>query len=800
MSQTPRIKTDDSFPRRTRPSSAALAKAVREWSTVGIAVSMIASCDTDSDKSPSSDLKLRQAETQAVVGDVEENTEPDAATLASQPYSHPAAAAIDVANGGLVPFAETQDDPEGKRYAIQASLIASEEAELHLEKDIYSVNITALSQRVLSAHERKEFAATKRPRTKPPQSSKLASNLANTLSSLPPHDPLEVWIGRGRIERPTITALLKNATAFGEIETLGDYSKVRSNLLVERRSQDRARDEEVAKQIEATLPSVVRISTTRGLYYRMSPADIASIATLESVSRVALVDATGRPEDVTGQTIRDGHQSTQFFDDGYHGDQGPGWDVTFTQVEEGGADDEHKGYLESSGGSSRIRGMFQCLDNNDCPGTVADFSSSVESNHASAVAGIVFGDLSQGQDPNVTGSTARLERTGVAKEARGYLAAVARLDIAVNGPNPGLLDLGPPAPALWSMSQTYGSDEECRGDDINAQNPVVNDAYEEGIFVVTSAGNDGTGSGPNDCTVSSPSAAIGAFTVGAIGPTSISDPSSEDEDDVRTDAITSFSARGGTSTEGGGRSIIDLVAYGCRNALFTKNGGYDDDGGNCGTSYAAPTVSGTALSFIDWYENDVGDSLIDDPGHLFTSMLLMGDRANGSSSYRSTGFSNRYGAGRLRARMFSNAGLDNPWGWGMGSTCVDDGHVNVVPIDLPYSSDVESLKVVLWWYTPRHETQQFVDDVDLVVVTRPQGVTLASSLSSDDNKERVFLDPLSAPALDIEIIGADVRYDGGSCGTNSVEVYWSWFYEDSDRESWENLDDVWTEDDPGTAP
>ena len=55
-----------------------------------------------------------------------------------------------------------------------------------------------------------------------------------------------------------------------------------------------------------------------------------------------------------------------------------------------------------------------------------------------------------------------------------------------------------------------------------------------------------------------------------------------------------------------------------------------------------------------------------------------------------------------------------------------------------------------------------------------------SSLSID-NKERVYYD-VGGLAVKLEIYGWDVTADHTVCGTNSMKVYYAYFYEDSDRD------------------
>jgi hypothetical protein len=220
--------------------------------------------------------------------------------------------------------------------------------------------------------------------------------------------------------------------------------------------------------------------------------------------------------------------------------------------------------------------------------------------------------------------------------------------------------------------------------------------------------------------------------------------------------------------------------------MYSASGGVRS---GCGTSYAAPTVTGTALSFIDWYKVAYSN-LIDNPGILFANLLLMGDRQDVSESKMTKYFDNVTGAGHLRARRFDSTGLDNPMNWATGSVCVGDDEE--ITIDVPggvLSSDVDAFNSVIYWYDARHGTSNTLDDIDLLLHAANVGY-LDYSIDEEDNKERISYQNPGGYDLSIRIQGWDVTADSTGCGTNHMLVYYAFYYEDSDRESWENLDGI----------
>ncbi len=333
------------------------------------------------------------------------------------------------------------------------------------------------------------------------------------------------------------------------------------------------------------------------------------------------------------------------------------------------------------------------------------------------------------------------------------------------------------------MSVAYAGNTNCSGQSVTDE--IINDLFEAGTVTFFAAGNNGHSS-TTDCVVEEPGSALGAFVVGAHD--------SADEADVRGGAIESFSDRGGTTDEGF-RSIIDLTAAGCRLNGFTTGGGYGPTG--CGTSVAAPTVAGAAADFVDWYKTVYGNG-IDDPTSLTANMLLMGDR-EGETSRLTSGFSNLWGAGRQKMRKFDGDGLDGPYQWGSLWTCIDQGEAFYQMLNGGnlISSDVDALKAVVFYFDRRHEDGT-MDDIDLSLqrsVDKVNWTTVRQSRSGFEEKERVFHNDFSGPYYwRLRIHGFSVTADQTVCGTNSMKVRYAWFFEDSDRETAEGLDDIDTED------
>lgn len=193
-----------------------------------------------------------------------------------------------------------------------------------------------------------------------------------------------------------------------------------------------------------------------------------------------------------------------------------------------------------------------------------------------------------------------------------------------------------------------------------------------------------------------------------------------------------------------------------------------------------------AASFVEFYRQKISNN-IDDPGWLFSSLLLMGDRAQANGSVAAGLFSepnNLFGAGRLKLRKFSTSGMDNAFEWSFSSVCIDDDYEQIIHINngqtLPNDADV--FKAAIFWYDVQHETGAATDRINLDLLDISTGQILAESNDWDDNKERVFYRDVGGHKPVLRIIGEEVTADNAGCGNNSQLVYIAWYWEDGDRD------------------
>ncbi|MBN2722940.1 MAG: S8/S53 family peptidase [Deltaproteobacteria bacterium] len=356
-------------------------------------------------------------------------------------------------------------------------------------------------------------------------------------------------------------------------------------------------------------------------------------------------------------------------------------------------------------------------------------------------------------------------------------------------------------PDILSMSIEYaGLDPLCKGEDSLSRD--ANDLYELGIPVFAAAGNDCHYVGQcnenfyytdtHDCVVDSPASAMGVFTVGAHG------EYLKGEEGVRIGDIAEYSSRGGTTTEGKGRTIIDITASGCRDYHMDINDNYyyDPEHYQCGTSFATPTVAAGAAMILDWY-SFYWSSLLVNPGRLYSFLLLMGDRAQEPfpENQPDSDFDPVFGAGRFKMRRLDTYGGDTFWAKNIMSTCIDDAETAYIYIynGYPLPAGVDVFKAVMFYYDYRHENGTAIDNINMKLQEKInlggiyRWVTVGGTREVDpgEEKERVFLSGnLEGRMFRLAVTGADVTSSNAGCGNDSMMVNISFFFEDSARDDY----------------
>lgn len=462
----------------------------------------------------------------------------------------------------------------------------------------------------------------------------------------------------------------------------------------------------------------------------LPPAAVARLAERQDLLRIELAEGSPESHSLPLDGVRAGSHTNgqQLIDAGYTGEQsnparhGYG-DITIGVVEVGLFEDEACFFNDGAGcsGTSRVRERFRCDDDDDDGNVcepIANFADNDENGagHATVVASIIAGDYRQGQGDDyalgdgswtaATGHSAAWESryTGMAPEASLVLFG------QMGGGAPAFADAFDDAidRSLDITNNSWGWDgsgaQRCELEAVGPHEIELENAFDDGILMVVSAGNNNDPADPTaSCNMNSPADLPKALAVNSVDASDAACVA--DYDDCRLDE--NYSSTGGMAAEIDGAvyqnavSGVGLVApdhiggTGASGAHGTVASNY------VGTSVAGPVVAGAAALVKDWYL-DAGQSWINLPGRLQTVLLAMADRHSaawkgGASSQRTFGSDRLWGLGKLRLRLLQNGAGAGPWGNHFRTTSfTQSGTTSVyVPFASPIPAGATLVKCVL---------------------------------------------------------------------------------------------------------
>lgn len=473
-----------------------------------------------------------------------------------------------------------------------------------------------------------------------------------------------------------------------------------------------------------------------GMRLEVTPAALAALVDDERVTYVGTIPGNelGQTYYHAGGEIQDATQITQFLDAGYDGRHGSGMSEhgeIYVLVVDGYLDVDHPAWLDGPwwwwGTSSRLidSAWYRCnpggcfWESQLYNGSRQQFFPTDQ--HGNRVVTQLLSDLTKGQDSSVSDPDIRLARSGQSPEVvfsfreRSYPTA----------DYPEYME-----EAVWlnvdMVNLSLGdAGNRCVINPDNQDNLAVNSAMHAGIFIVQIAGNDGYAMNPStcaeECTVWTPAAASGVFTVGAYdhraaqdlneapiweNPTNCLDGSGRGDDAYGRPLIK-------IATPGGRQWNTGYPEYHPTDEVWVYYDDIYDDHEGVSTSRAAPVATGAAADLKDFLvENTYGAPYYKYPGLLFAHMLLMGDRQTESgpdTQLPGTPLDEYWGAGHLRMRMFDEVGMDEPWRWRWTKWVEDHNEVFVFPLNpmdtypftnLPVDDEADWFRAGLWWHEP----------------------------------------------------------------------------------------------------
>ncbi len=374
-------------------------------------------------------------------------------------------------------------------------------------------------------------------------------------------------------------------------------------------------------------------------------------------------------------------------------------DLSFIPAADNNLYTGHPGWLDSAGGTSRIKKSYRC--NPTCQNL---FLAASATTHGTIVTWVAAGSIEQGQDSAFSGAAtlAQRRRSGMGKEVEVYYYRTDNSAGWVQALQTAVTD------GVDVVNMSVGQGNQCNwSTDLNFFNLALANATTSGVLVVVSAGNDGQMSG---CSMTYPSFRPEVIAVSGV--------------DTEFGTAYGSTVRDADSSKGGlpilvsglghSHAGVTLAAPFCVTLNFAFPSGYDDDGLphslHCGTSFAAPAVAGTTALLKDWLDFDGWGSKADDPRILKAIASLQGDRwyGPGSSTYTNTGVSNESGFGRMIAHSDNN--LTAPFLVGANSVVLSNGQSASPVVTTVMPAGVTQLKAAIFW-----EEQTPNDAADIVV-------------------------------------------------------------------------------------
>lgn len=526
---------------------------------------------------------------------------------------------------------------------------------------------------------------------------------------------------------------------------------------------------------------------------------LAELAERPDLRRIQEPDRAGADSN-DGVETRASTQVDQFHDRGVEGQDGSGLstaDRIFVVVADTFVDQDHPAWKDNTG-AGRLDTVWRWDGSAFQPlGAGVDSLNPVRDGHGQAVSAILMSDITKGQDPVVAVPYERARRSGAVYQ--GVFDFIEATDIynapGSSPPFENVIDLiveRSPDVANFSFHTSVGCDLDA------AENDELDALYPSMIVSVKSAGNNGHHAG-DPCTVTVPSLAGSALVAGFL--------ETAGEPDLNAGPLGPVSSMG---PDVHGRAIVDLVAPGRESSALPKyNDTYQLAGAFGQTSAAAPTLAGAAALLKDWLGVEIGWSIANEIGNLHASLLLMADGAysegcvlspcNSQTGTASEGdaVDKRWGAGRLRMRVFDNAGMDGPWRTRWCERLVQPGevltckaHPDSSGTNQSLDEDVDRLRMAAWWFEPNLGTEEHPANIAFGA-WRNGSFQYQTEGTAPGEKRLWELDPGGA-AWEARLVGWCVPEEGalfdpedpyGDCnGEGERTVYVALYWEDEDRD------------------
>lgn len=528
-----------------------------------------------------------------------------------------------------------------------------------------------------------------------------------------------------------------------------------------------------------------------------TPAHVRQLASDPRLVRIGLL-GEARSDSNDGAETRASTQTQQFLDAGYTGEAPSAnsvQDDMYVVVADTCIDEDHPAWNDEGPFYNSRLGAVWRWDGGFRP--LYTYEDSAEGDcHGMGVSSILLANLLDGQDlANRATPGEQAQSSGVAVDATFAFIEIQPFE----GESPTFSSIGAKvialSPDVFNMSFSTGA-----GCDVDSpDNDVIDSMYASNIFVAKSASNDGH----LTCTTNAPATASGAFTVGALTTSGVADLNSGWLDDLSS-----------AGDDVHGRAIVDLVAPGRETSATAKwNDTYRMTGEFAQTSAATPTVAGAATILKDFLSSLLGAAWTNDVGNLHATMLLMGDgtrlsstslfnplrSAPGPVAIHGDALDPAWGAGRMRMRLFTDAGMDGPWRARWCIRTVSSGGA-VAPclanpdstgVNQALSADVERLRATAFWHEPNLGSLE--DPANIAFAAFANGAFKYQTSGTAPGSKRLREDSAGGATWDVRLVpwcvpppGAlfDSAHPYANCGVSGAtrKVHIAMYWEDMDRD------------------
>ena len=435
-------------------------------------------------------------------------------------WSHPLQEAVGI---DPLPLFEAKNSPDGRRYAISGGA--------------HDLGFGPVEHADLVTLERRKTPRSGDPSVEDPKPiplppkahPKIGVDVLDMIEGDDGTPSVDVVVFGPRTEEP-LQWKIERRIAMGLVDDRDSYNEHRDELLEEHRAEIAETQAHLSQVVDAVGGEVLQTyAILPGVRARLPKDMVTALADDVIVRGVGTLNAKGAPTSARGLQGRHASQVNQFIDAGYDG-HGPSEGVRSDNVvvailetvtaqgaTNSGRFNEDRPSLRTLGGGSfrqayvnTTNGWRWFCSGSSCGHNDPHSPALSPATHPTQVAGAILGDYEQDQDTSLDAEE-RQSASGHAPEALYHMFISDNSD-GMEAAVDEVIDMSSSddPPHIINNSYVYYYSQGCGGDD--ALSRAMNEAYRDGIAVISGAGNDGGSS--TVCKTRSPGSALGSFSAG----------------------------------------------------------------------------------------------------------------------------------------------------------------------------------------------------------------------------------------------------------------------------------------------